>query len=289
MTKTSVHSPYWYGKKDRSKYIRPFHMTRSFFEYNDIAWRKAGVSMAAAGLYGASYVKLGMSFLLLNFYMAADIGVEMCRCMTSIADGEKRERVKSELYRYLRIVRRPVYYAREKARRRALAAERRKVAKRKINAPMPSPGEIAEAWNERKKSREAMMRLGTLLDNLSCYVDSALHFNSNGDVVGRNGGIRGWLKENLPELSPKYKTLMRYKALASRLRQIAGVKDPVPATRILEEPRPKIVNLLLTDDNGGFSGLFREIETMLSPETVFRERPEYARELHRKRSMPFDG
>ena len=43
--------------------------TGRFFEYNDIAWRKAGVSMAAAGLYGASYVKLGMSFLLLNFYM----------------------------------------------------------------------------------------------------------------------------------------------------------------------------------------------------------------------------
>ena len=58
-----------------------------------------------------------------------------------------------------------------------------------------------------------------MLHDLECYVDNCLRFDESGDVVGRNGGIRGWIKENLPELSPKYKTLMRYKAMAIRLRQ----------------------------------------------------------------------
>ena len=55
--------------------------------------------------------------------------------------------------------------------------------------------------------------------NLECYVDNCLRFDVAGNVVGRNGGIRGWIAENVPELLPKYKTLMRYKALAVRIRQ----------------------------------------------------------------------
>ena len=55
-----------------------------------------------------------------------------------------------------------------------------------------------------------------------------------GNIVGRNGGIRAWLSENVPDLSPRYKTIMRYKALAMRVRQLAGIADPVPTSALLD-------------------------------------------------------
>ena len=40
----------------------------------------------------------------------------------------------------------------------------------------------------------------------------------------------------MPELSPRYKTIMRYKALAMRVRQLAGIKDPMPTSSLLDGP-----------------------------------------------------
>ncbi len=51
--------------------------------------------------------------------------------------------------------------------------------------------------------------------------------------MGRRGGIRQWLRENAPDLSERYKTVMKYKALARRFRQAVGVSDPVPASAVL--------------------------------------------------------
>ena len=149
--------------------------------------------------------------------------------MRKIADPVERERAKRELMRDLRAVRRPFYYTRETERRRRLAAERRKINRRYTTAPAPSAADIMAAWDARKESREAMVRLGGMLHDLECYVDNCLRFDEAGNVVGRNGGIRGWLKENLPDLFPKYKTLMRYKAMAVRLRQATDTKDPTPS------------------------------------------------------------
>ena len=44
-----------------------------------------------------------------------------------------------------------------------------------------------------------MVRLGGMLQDLECYVDNCLRFDESGEVVGRNGGIKGWLGEKLPE------------------------------------------------------------------------------------------
>ena len=138
---------------------------------------------------------------------------------------------------------------------------------------MPTPDALLAAWNERKDSREAMIRLGGMLHDLECYVDNCLRFDESGDVVGRNGGIRGWLKENLPELSPKYKTLMRYKALAVRLRQATDTRDPTPTEAILAEPRHEAAAKLLSGQEPVFSRLFGELDRMLSPDTVFLDAP----------------
>ena len=164
---------------------------------------------------------------------AMDIGAAMRETARKVADPVERDRMRRELLRDLRAIRRPFYYVRETARRRALAAERRKVARRTTTAPMPSPEDVLAAWARRKESKADMIRLGGMLQDLECYVDNSLRFDGRGEVVGRNGGIRGWLRECLPELLPKYKTLMRYKAMAIRLRQATGTKDPTPTSALL--------------------------------------------------------
>jgi hypothetical protein len=175
--------------------------------------------------------------------------------------------------RDLRRITRPFYYARETARRRELALSRRKIRRRMTTAAMPSPDDILIAWDNRKKSHESMILLGGMIHDLECHVDNCLKFDETGAVVGRNGGIKGWLRACLPELLPKYKTLMRYKALAVRLRQATGTKDPTPTKELLSEPRNEVVKTLISETEIIFSHVFARLEHMISPETVFLDLP----------------
>ena len=128
------------------------------------------------------------------------------------------------------------YYTRDNARRRALTAERRRIARRTTVNPCPTPEALCAAFAARGESPEAKVRLGGLLEDLECYVDNCLRFGPDGEIIGRNGGVKAWLREHAPELSGRYKTLMRYKALAKRLRQAAGISDPVPASAVFDGP-----------------------------------------------------
>ena len=128
------------------------------------------------------------------------------------------------------------YYARDNARRRALAAERRRIARRTTLNPRPTPEALRAAFAARGASPEAKVRLGGLLEDLECHVDNCLRFGPDGEILGRNGGVKAWLREHVPELFDRYKTLMRYKALAKRLRQAAGIADPVPASAVFDGP-----------------------------------------------------
>ena len=65
--------------------------------------------------------------------------------------------------------RRPAYYAQERARRQALAAERRKVRMRHTLGPCPTRLEILDAWTKVKGSPEALLRFGSLMEDLECY------------------------------------------------------------------------------------------------------------------------
>ena len=127
-------------------------------------------------------------------------------------------------------------YARDNARRRALAAERRRIARRTTLNPRPTPEALRAAFAARGASPEAKVRLGGLLEDLECHVDNCLRFGPDGEILGRNGGVKAWLREHAPELSGRYKTLMRYKALAKRLRRAAGIADPVPASAVFDGP-----------------------------------------------------
>ena len=128
------------------------------------------------------------------------------------------------------------YYTRDNARRRALAAERRRIARRSTVNPCPTFEALCAAFAARGESPEAKVRLGGLLEDLECYVDNCLRFGPDGEIIGRNGGVKAWLREHAPGLSGRYKTLMRYKALARRLRQAAGIADPVPASAVFDGP-----------------------------------------------------
>ena len=98
-----------------------------------------------------------------------DVG-DACRRATPKERAKRRKEVAGTLRR----LRRPFYYARETERRRLLAADRRKLHRRRTLAPMPTPEALLEAWNRRKESKEQMILLGGMLHDLECYVDNCL-------------------------------------------------------------------------------------------------------------------
>ena len=129
--------------------------------------------------------------------------------------------------------RRPRYYAAENERRRALAAERRRIRARSTTNACPTREALLDAWNHRSDSHEAAIRFGSLLEDLECYLDNSLRRSEDGVIIGRNPGIKGWLCDNLPEIYEKYTTAMRYKAAAKKLKQVVELADPTPADVVL--------------------------------------------------------
>ena len=133
-------------------------------------------------------------------------------------------------------LRRPLYYARENERRRALAAARRRIERRRTENPCPTKEQVLDAWLHAKDSHEAAIRFGGMLEDLECYLDNSLVRNEDGVIVGRCPGIKGWLRDNVPALYLRYTAVMRYKAAAKKFRQIAGLVDPTPVTAAVPEP-----------------------------------------------------
>ena len=72
-----------------------------------------------------------------------------------------------------------------------------------------------------------------MIDDLECYIDNSLRRDEDGVIVGRNPGVKGWLRENIPALALQYTTVMRYKAAAKKLKQITELADPTPVDVVL--------------------------------------------------------
>lgn len=136
--------------------------------------------------------------------------------------------------RHIQRMRRPSYYETERARRLGLAEERRRIRKRRTINAMPSNEELLEAFGKAKDSVANMIRFGSLIEDLECYVDNTPYFK-NGHLIGRRGGIRRYLEREIPELYARYKTVMKYKALSRKFRQATGISDPTPATSLLSQ------------------------------------------------------
>ena len=134
----------------------------------------------------------------------------------------------------LRKVQRPKYYPQERIRRQALARERRRIRRRTTINAAPTADELLAQWAKVKKNPVEMIRFGSMLCDLEAYVDNSLLRNENGEIVGRNPGIRGWLNANCQQLAVRYKTVMGYKAMAEKFRQAVGLTDPYPAALALD-------------------------------------------------------
>ncbi len=133
----------------------------------------------------------------------------------------------------IRRLRRPTYYERERERRRRLADARREIRKHHTLNPQPTFDAIRAALRVARSSPEAALRLGSLLEDLECFVDNTLLFDGQGRIVGRKGGIKRLLQREAPDLFEKYSTIMRYKATAKRFRQACGTGEPVPPAMLL--------------------------------------------------------
>ena len=117
-----------------------------------------------------------------------------------------------------------------------LARAMRKINCRTTVETCPAAAMIRAAFANRHEREDGCARLGALLDTLECYVDNHLHIiycHGRRQIVARSPGIRGWLRENCPELERHYKTLMRYKADIKRERLRRQLGDPHSATSML--------------------------------------------------------
>ena len=142
-----------------------------------------------------------------------------------------RRRIDLHLHR----LRRPSYYETERTRRLGLTEERRRIRRRTTVNTRPTAEQLREAFLRARDSVSNMVRLGSLMEDLECYIDNSLIFGEDGRIVARKGGIRRYIQSEIPDLYRSYKTLMRYKSLARKFRQAVGISDPVPAASVLPE------------------------------------------------------
>ncbi len=193
-----------------------------------------------------------------------------------------RRRATEEVNALRRRLVRPLYYERENERRRALAAERRRIRKRRTENPCPTREAILDAWTHAREGREAMLRFGNLLEDLECYVDHELRL-VGGRIVGRAPGIKGWLRENVPALALRYTTVMRYKAAAKKLRQIVELPDPIPVATVLDgagtEEGMKDYNAEKSQDNvQGDSEIRERLKTRTAVNGTEKQKRDYGAE-----------
>ena len=103
-------------------------------------------------------------------------------------------------------------------------------------------GDEVRAQYEKARGRgrvEEKIRLGSMLLDAEATVDSSLVRNDDGEIVGRNAGLRGWILDNCPELLPHYAALTGYRRLAWETREAEDLFDPIPAS-VLLGPEPEV-------------------------------------------------
>ena len=130
--------------------------------------------------------------------------------------------------------------------RRIAWGEQHKSPSRTSTKPPPSLGALREAYQRRNESCEAMIRLGSMLEDIEAAHGVGYKFEKYDDSGTADSyfidydtpwqtGIRGFLKD-APELLAAYKTLMRYKKLSADFRDAIELYDPNPASLVFDGP-----------------------------------------------------
>ena len=130
--------------------------------------------------------------------------------------------------------------------RRIAWGEQHKSPSRTSAKPPPSLGALREAYQRRNESCEAMIRLGSMLEDIEAAHGVGYKFEKYDDSGTADSyfidydtpwqtGIRGFLKD-APDLLVSYKTLMRYKKLSADFRDVIELYDPNPASLVFDGP-----------------------------------------------------
>ena len=94
----------------------------------------------------------------------------------------------------------------------------------------PTAKELAKDWAAQPRTLETCLRLGSRLADLDPTLDHSLvrKPDAAGRLVirARKGGMKGWLEDH--RVAVGYSTVMRYKKLAQRLRQVLAFDDRLP-------------------------------------------------------------
>ena len=148
--------------------------------------------------------------------------------------------------------------------RRRAGAPIRRLCRASVN-PMPDIQDVVEAYRAaRGRGRVAeKIRCGSLLLDAEAGVDSSLIRTESGEIVGRNPGLRGWIGDRAPWLLNHYVSLMQYRRLAQAFREAHGLRDPCPATLLLDDAAPRIFPQPL---RGRLEAARREAKALLASE-----------------------
>ena len=168
--------------------------------------------------------------------------------------------------------------------RREAWCEQHKLPSRTSSKPPPLLDELRTAYQRRNESCEAMIRLGSMLEDIEAEHGVGYKFEKINDSGTEDSyffdevdapwqtGIRGFLKD-APDLLAAYKTLMRYKKLSADFRDAIELYDPNPASLVFDgeagarllAPRGKAMALL-----GGCGRSFRELAARIE---MFGQQP----------------
>lgn len=99
----------------------------------------------------------------------------------------------------------------------------------------PTPEEIEADGAIEPRTLTVRLRLGSRLADLEPTLDSRLRYtelrNGQKRIKSRAPGLKGWLNDR--RISVNYSTLVRYKKLAQRLRQVLALDDRLPLEWLL--------------------------------------------------------
>ncbi len=100
----------------------------------------------------------------------------------------------------------------------------------------PTPADLVEPWNAAPRTLRDRLRLGSRLADLDPTLDHTIARATlpNGKTVfrARPGGMKGWLADR--RVAIPYSTVMRYKKLAQRLRQVLRLDDRIPLEWLID-------------------------------------------------------
>ncbi len=123
----------------------------------------------------------------------------------------------------------------------------------------PTPEDIEEVWDLNPRTLCGRLRIGSRLADLEPTLDSRFVFrkarNGSKRICARRPGLKGWMKKNVPEV--KYSTVMHYKKLATRLRQLIGLDARIPLEWLLPDNAESLPALSPADRKAATSAKYR--------------------------------